>query len=145
MEENIKMNEKLVPEDYIKMSSFLKPVRDILGENCVIKIRMSDPRVVHYSIYVRLNKDYTKRILNAYRPKIDRYDQNKVTVEYSFFKRIRTIDVSCGGYSDLPNPVKKESFTIYNVPNKKREELILEHDFEQNEQLTKDKEQGKIY
>jgi hypothetical protein len=97
------------------MDNFLDSLKHILNEDCIEKLRVVDPRVHHFSLYVKLKKSDIKKILNIY---------PDVKIEYSFLKKIKKISI-----------YGRKSFTIYNVTGKKREKLIEKHDKEHKEFL----------
>ena len=106
-------------------SKFLNGLKNILNDNCVEKLRIVDPRVNHYELYVELKKSDIKEILTLF---------PEAKVEYTFLKKVKSVSQK-----------GKEGFTIYNVSNKRREKLINKHDQEYLKDLEEIKKKGIMF
>ena len=109
----------------MEKEKFLEPLYEILNKDCVEKLRVLDPRVHHYSLYVEVTDADAEKIVKAY---------ENVKVQYSLFKKIKTI-----------SKIGIEGFTIYNVTGKKRDNLIKKHDEEHKKALEKVEREGILF
>lgn len=96
-------------------TEFLEKLKNILNENCIVKLRKVDPRITHYELYVKLRDLDIKKIREIY---------PKVKIKYGLFKNIKSIILN-----------GREGFTIYNIDGNKREKLIKKHEDEYKQKM----------
>ena len=94
---------------------FIDIIKNILSEDCIVKLRKVDPRISHYEIYVKLKNEDINEIKKIY---------PDVMIEYGLFGHIKLIKLS-----------GKEGFTIYNIDGNKREKLIQKHETEYKQKM----------
>lgn len=96
-------------------TNFIDKIKNILNEDCVVKLRTVDPRISHYELYVKLTNADINEIKKMY---------PEAKIEYGIFGHIKSVVLN-----------GREGFTIYNIDGKKREKLIQKHDFEYKQKM----------
>jgi len=107
-EDSVRTKEKKVKKYFEKLLS---------TDDVIVKLRVSDTRVNHYTIYTPINKEKLKLILS---------DFSGLIVKKNIIGRVDTISL-----------LGKNGYTIKNVKGKARDELIEKEDEEFNKKKSK--------
>ena len=116
--------------DEIDIKKVKEYFKNLLNTDIEVRLRILDPRINVYDIYVDLNKDIINKIKETF-PEI------KIIEEKGFLKS-KVIRIEYNGTG-------KQRFTIFNVKKDKVSTMIKLHDEEYERQLKFNKENGIVF